>query len=98
MLTAAHCVEHVYETEIPCALDSDCPTVDEFGNPLDLSCGAVGDEDCCCRSSGSLITNNLPLIRFGERYPNSDGHPRRTIPALYCRSRVAEGDFNDFAW
>lgn len=95
VLTAAHCVDHNYDTEIPCAVDEDCPKVDDFGNSLDLSCNTSS----VCSSAASLVVNKPPIILFGERYPNFDEHPRRAIPAEYCRSRsLGTGVENDFAY
>lgn len=97
VLTAAHCFSGGYVTEISCEIDNDCPTEDEFGNLLALTCDAESNGHCS--DLESLVINDVPDILFGERYPNDDGHPRRTIPAQYCRRQSdGEGIGDDFAY
>lgn len=94
VLTAAHCLPDRYNTDISCEVDTDCPTIDAFGNAISLEC----IDNVECGNSQSLLVNDVPEILFGERYPGNDGHPRRTIPVEYCRKRSDGSLSQDFAY
>ncbi|MBA3546309.1 MAG: trypsin-like serine protease [Nannocystis sp.] len=97
VLTAAHCLPDRYDTDISCQTDAEChPKQDIFGNDLSLTCDASSNT---CRGIDSLVVNDVPDVLFGERYPGSDGHPRRTIPVQYCKQRsLGETLALDFAY
>ena len=96
VLTAAHCVPRGFR--VPplgptCQTDADCPTQDDFGQPLNVTCPSPGAD--VCEDPDPTLSNSIEAALFGEAYFSalSDGHIRRSVEIEYCRRRTdASGD------
>lgn len=104
VLTASHCVSPGFSlpTVSGCELATDCPSVNEYDNVIDLDCAT---DDFYCEDPDQTYSNKTKYAFFGEEYPGvlDEGHVRKAVPIAYCRRLTDDpGDevstVNDFAY
>jgi hypothetical protein len=73
VLTASHCVTRGFSLPVvsgtTCTDASDCPSVDEYGNVIELDCDPV--DPTLCTDPDLSYSNKVAYAQFGESYPRN---------------------------
>lgn len=106
ILTAAHCVPRGFSLPFigaDCVGPADCPSVEEYGNVIELDCDP--NDPALCSDPDQSYSNRMHYALFGERYDAKykDAHARKASVVAYCHRRTDEAAddvsaTNDFAY